>query len=59
MKNLIKILASIFVIVSIYSLTSCANAHIASSAGVDVVWGSHGPRVVPSMSIGVYGGGRR
>ncbi|QLE00458.1 hypothetical protein HX109_02360 [Galbibacter sp. BG1] len=59
MKYLLKILAVVFLICSMYTLVSCSNAHIASSAGVDVVWGSHGPRVVPSMSIGVYGGGRR
>lgn len=39
-------------------LVSCSNAVVRPRAGVDVVWGSHGPRVVPSMSIDVFGGGR-
>lgn len=37
---------------------SCSNAVVRPRAGVDVVWGRHGPKVVPSMGIDVYGGGR-
>ena len=39
-------------------LVSCSNAVIRPSAGINVVWGSHGPKVVPSMGVNVYGGGR-
>ncbi|MEL4307814.1 hypothetical protein [Joostella sp. CR20] len=59
MKKRYKFIAIIVMIISVVTITSCANAHISSHAGVDVVWGSHGPRVVPSMGIDVYGGGRR
>ncbi|WP_417444877.1 hypothetical protein [Joostella sp.] len=59
MKKVITFLAFVFICFSVLSITSCANAHISSHAGVDVVWGSHGPRVVPSVGVGVYGGGRR
>ena len=37
---------------------SCSNAVLRPRAGVDVVWGRHGPKVVPSVSVDVYGGGR-
>jgi hypothetical protein len=53
----------IFIVIAVGLLfaalaVSCSNAVIRPSAGVDVVWGRHGPQVVPSMGIDVYGGGR-
>jgi hypothetical protein len=59
MKKPGKILALVIIGFLFLSLiVSCSNAVIRPRAGVDVVWGSHGPKVVPSMGIDVYGGGR-
>mgnify|MGYP001029523300 CR=1 FL=1 len=59
---MIKLRKIIFVIVISFLFmalaVSCSNAVIRPRAGIDVVWGSHGPRVVPNMGIDVYGGGR-
>lgn len=38
--------------------TSCTNMVVRPNASLDVVWGSHGPRVIPRMGVDVYGGGR-
>ena len=59
MKKIRKIVAvAIISILFVSLLISCSDAVVRPSAGVDVVWGRHGPKVVPSMGVSVYGGGR-
>lgn len=59
MKKVKRISAILFLgLLFCTMLVSCSNAVIRPSAGIDVVWGSHGPKVVPSMGVNVYGGGR-
>ena len=59
MKKVKKVFIALFVGLLFCSvLISCSNAVVRPSAGVDVVWGRHGPKVVPNVGIDVYGGGR-
>ena len=53
-KKIITAVAALFLV---FSLVSCANARWASNVGVDVVWGPHGPKVVPNVSVDLYNGG--
>jgi len=43
----------------VFSFMSCSNARIGTHAGVNVVWGSNGPKLKPHMGVDVYNGGRR
>ncbi len=58
MNNLKKIIYSFIVLLFILSLTNCANARWSTNAGVDVIWGSHGPKIRPNLSVDLYNGGR-
>ena len=55
-RKILLIVVSAFLLIALAE--SCSNAVVRPRAGVDVVWGSHGPKVVPSMGVSVYGGGR-
>jgi hypothetical protein len=59
MKKVKKVVILVFLGLLFCSvLVSCSNAVVRPSAGVNVVWGRHGPKVVPSIGVNVYGGGR-
>ncbi len=58
MNYLKKTFYSGLVLLFFLSLTSCANARWSTNAGVDVIWGSHGPKVRPNISVDLYNGGR-
>ena len=58
MKNILKGIIVLLALAFIISLTSCANAHWGTNAGVDVNWGPHGPRVNPHVSLDLYSGGK-
>ena len=58
MKFLKKTGSYLLVAIFAISLFSCANAKLRTHAGVDVVWGSHGPKVRPHMGVEVYNGGK-
>ncbi len=58
MKSINKILILGLVIFTLLILESCANARVSGGVGMDVRFGPNGPRVVPSLNLDVYNGGR-
>lgn len=58
MKTVTRILIAIILFGSLATFSSCAGAQLRTHAGVDVNWGSHGPKVRPHLGVEVYNGGR-
>ncbi len=58
MKKLHKIGLIAIVFIFIGSIQGCANARWGTNAGVDVVWGSHGPKIRPHINLDLYNGGK-
>lgn len=58
MKKIKKIIIPLVVIITLCSLNSCGNLKLRSHAGIDINWGSDGPKVRPHIGVEVYNGGR-
>lgn len=58
MKTSIKILIAIALYATLTILNSCSSAQLRTHAGIDVNWGSNGPKVRPHIGVEVYNGGR-
>ncbi|MDN3202822.1 hypothetical protein [Algoriphagus sediminis] len=52
-----KIVIILFVIGSSFLYYSCSNMHMSGGVGLNFTGGPHGPRLTPTMNVGVYGGG--
>ena len=58
MKNLFKkiiICLSIALVLNVFQ--SCSSAKYRTSAGVNMTWGPHGPKVRPNINFDIYNGG--
>ncbi len=58
MKSLYKIIAIGLIILASYMLQGCAGARVSGGVGVDMDFGPGGPRLHPTLNVGVYNGGR-
>ena len=47
-----------FAILVVFVLSGCTNMRWGASYGMNVNFGPYGPRVTPTMNVGMYGGGR-
>lgn len=56
MKKNKNIIILIIVFASL-TLGACSNMHMGTSMGVDVNFGSNGPKINPHMSVGMNSGG--
>ena len=57
-KALRRFLPLLLAIILFRFFTACSNMRWGTSVGMDVRFGPSGPRVVPTMSVDMYSGGR-
>ncbi len=58
MKSKYKYLLIAIAIIGSIVMESCAGSYVSGGVGVGVDFGPGGPRVHPSLNVGVYNGGR-
>jgi hypothetical protein len=58
MKKISKIIIAVAFSLLLSSLSGCGNLKLRTHAGIDINWGSNGPKVKPHIGVEVYNGGR-
>lgn len=58
MKSIRKIIIALLITMTLSSLSSCGNLKLRTHAGIDINWGSNGPKLKPHLGVEVYNGGR-
>lgn len=52
-----KILVLALIIGTSLTFYACSNMHVSGGVGLNFSGGPYGPRVTPTMNVGLYGGG--